>query len=366
MRLASFIEGRNNNFNLIRMIAAYAVLVTHSFALVIGTGNAEPLQATLGMTIGSIAVDIFFLTSGFLVTASLLTRQSTIEFVWARVLRIYPALFAMHLLAIFGLGLFFTTLSWPSYFADPLLYKYLLKCLTLFSGSPYELPGVFSHNPYGDSINSSLWTIPYEIAMYTILSAIWVSLRAMPQYRQQAFNFVAVSGASLSGILIFLSYFNATAINHFIWLFFLFFTGSTFFILRNRIVLSHSIFFILLFVLLLASLNRHAFFIIYAATLAYILFYVAYIPSGMVRKYNKLGDYSYGFYIYAFPVQQSIAALLPGVSVLTMVIISSAVTLLLAVLSWHFLEKHALDLKGHYVNHTKKLLSFFPTSKSTS
>ncbi|EQD55913.1 Acyltransferase 3, partial [mine drainage metagenome] len=67
MRLASFIEGRNNNFNLIRMIAAYAVLVTHSFALAIGTGNAEPLQATLGMTIGSIAVDIFFLTSGFLI-----------------------------------------------------------------------------------------------------------------------------------------------------------------------------------------------------------------------------------------------------------------------------------------------------------
>ncbi len=365
MKIANYTEGRNNNFNLIRMIAAYAVLVTHSFALAIGTGNAEPLQNTLGMTIGSIAVDIFFLTSGFLVTASLLTRKNTIEFVWARVLRIYPALFTMHLVTILGLGLFFTTLSWPAYFTDPVLHKYLLKCIALFTGSPYELPGVFAHNPYGATVNSSLWTIPYEITMYIILAAIWACLRAIPRYRLQAFKFTAVSGAALSGLLVFLAYFNATETNHFIWLSFMFFTGSTFFILQNRIVLSRPVFFILLSALLLASLNRHAFFIVYAATLAYLLFYVAYIPSGIVRKYNRLGDYSYGFYIYAFPVQQSTAALLPGVSVLAMVIISSAVTLLFAMLSWHFLEKHALRLKGHCVNHTKRLLSSFPTSKST-
>lgn len=365
MKLANFTEGRNNNFNLIRMIAAYAVLVTHSFALAVGSGKSEPLQSTLGMTIGSIAVDIFFLTSGFLVTASLLNRQNTIEFVWARILRIYPALFAMHLLTILGLGLFFTTLSWHDFFSSPQFYKYLLKCITLVSGSPYELPGVFAHNPYGATINSSLWTIPYEITMYILLAATWFCLRAIPKYRLQAFKFTATAGAALSGLLVFMSYFNATEISHFIWFSFMFFTGSTFFILRNRIVLSHQAFFILLFALLLSSLNRHIFFIVYAATLAYLLFYVAYIPSGTVRKYNKLGDYSYGFYIYAFPVQQSAAALLPGISVLAMVIISSAVTLLFAVLSWHLLEQHALKLKKHYVHHTEKLLSLFPIRKST-
>lgn len=145
----------------------------------------------------------------------------------------------------------------------------------------------------------------------------------------------------------------------------MFFTGSAFFILKNRIVLSHSIFFIFVVTLLLATLNRNAFIIVYVATLAYLLFYVAYIPSGIVRKYNKLGDYSYGFYIYAFPVQQSTAALLPGVSVFSMVIISSVVTLVLAAFSWHFLEKHALKLKGHYVNYTRWLLSFPLANGST-
>ena len=98
MKLSDFTSGRDNNFNLIRIIAALAVLVTHSFALATGTSAAEPFQKTLGMTIGSIAVDIFFITSGFLVTGSLLTRKSFIdfiEFVWARVLRIFPALLVM-------------------------------------------------------------------------------------------------------------------------------------------------------------------------------------------------------------------------------------------------------------------------------
>ena len=56
-------------------------------------GRPEPFYDVLGMTIGMIAVDVFFVTSRFLITASLLTRQKTVEFVWARVLRIFPALF---------------------------------------------------------------------------------------------------------------------------------------------------------------------------------------------------------------------------------------------------------------------------------
>lgn len=59
MRISDFTQGRNNNFNLIRVLAAYAVLVTHSFALAIGTPDAEPFRETLGMTMGSIAVDVF-------------------------------------------------------------------------------------------------------------------------------------------------------------------------------------------------------------------------------------------------------------------------------------------------------------------
>ncbi len=106
MKVADLAQGKDNNFNLIRIIAAYAVLVQHAFPLALGPKTVVPLEVSLGVTIGMIAVDVFFMTSGFLVTASLLARKSTVEFVWARVLRIFPALFVMLMLTVFGLGLY--------------------------------------------------------------------------------------------------------------------------------------------------------------------------------------------------------------------------------------------------------------------
>ena len=104
MKLSQFAQGRDNNYNFIRFMAAVAVLVTHSFVLATGRPNTEPLRARLGLTLGSVAVDIFFITSGFLVTASLLNRRSIIDFAWARLLRIFPALLIMLLLTVFVLG----------------------------------------------------------------------------------------------------------------------------------------------------------------------------------------------------------------------------------------------------------------------
>ena len=73
--LGAYAGGRDNNFNLIRFLAASAVLLSHSFALAVGRSSAEPLRALLGTTLGQIAVDVFFLTSGFLVMASLISAS---------------------------------------------------------------------------------------------------------------------------------------------------------------------------------------------------------------------------------------------------------------------------------------------------
>ena len=368
MRLSEFAHGRDNNFNLIRIAAAYAVLVTHSFALVAGSETAEPFREALGgMTMGSIAVDLFFIASGFLVTASLLTRQSTIEFVWARGLRIFPALFVMLVLSVLGLGLFFTTVPWSAYFADPKLYKYFAKGLTLLGGVSYELPGVFAGNPYGNSVNGSLWTMPHEVRMYAILALLWMVLAVTPRFRSKAFKATVVSGAAAAGLFVVLSRLGVTSGGgNFVRLFFMFFTGAAFFVLKDRIVLSRPVFAVAFAVLLLAMFtDKHILYLVYVATVAYLLFFLAYVPSGFVRKYNALGDYSYGVYIYAFPVQQSIIALVPGVSVSSMVLISTVVTLPMAILSWHFLEKHALRLKGQYVTHTQRLLAFGLTRRSS-
>lgn len=108
--------------------------------------------------------------------------------------------------------------------------------------------------------------------------------------------------------------------------------------------------------LLLSIFNKDLFFVVYTLSLPYMIFYLAYVPKGKIRSFNKVGDYSYGIYIYAFPVQQSIAAaIFPGISVANMVLGSFAVTFVLAFLSWHFIEKKFLKMKDHYIVFQKTL-----------
>jgi peptidoglycan/LPS O-acetylase OafA/YrhL len=99
----------------------------------------------------------------------------------------------------------------------------------------------------------------------------------------------------------------------------------------------------------MSVINKDFYFIVYCLLLPFLVFYSAYVPSGYIRKFNRYGDYSYGMYIYAFPVQQSAAALIPNISVTTMIVVSFGVTLFLSMLSWHLIEKRLLDMKGAYV-----------------
>ena len=365
MKLSNYSQGRDNNFNLIRIVAALAVLVTHSFALAIGSGDAEPFRESLGMTMGSIAVDVFFITSGFLVTSSLLNRQSTIEFIWARVLRIFPALLVMLFLTVFALGVFFTSTPMPTYLSSGITFTYLAKCATLFMGVSYTLPGVFDSNPYKSAVNGSLWTLPYEVRMYAILAIVWIALRITPKLRPTAFQIIVVTFAFSAGILLLANHFYFHSESYFLKLFFMFFAGAAFYVLREYIVLSRWLFWLFVIGLSIAISNKYVFFVVYVLAIGYILFYLAYVPSGVIRRYNQLGDYSYGVYIYAFPVQQAVAALIPGVSVPQMMILSATITIVLATLSWHLLEKRCLSLKAHYVGHTRNLLAFGLTRQST-
>ncbi|WP_051048932.1 acyltransferase [Ideonella sp. B508-1] len=363
MKLTDLIQGRDNNFNLIRIAAAYAVLVTHSFALALGTGDAEPLRQTLGMTLGSIAVDVFFLTSGFLVTASLLTKQDSLEFTVARVLRIFPGLLVMLLFSVFVIGLSFTTLSWRDYLTNAQTYKYFAKCLTLVRGVAFELPGVFHGNPYDNSINGSLWTLPNEVAMYLILVSAWVALSVIQRHRAGALQLLLVLSALFSGAQVLASHYGLlNETTPFPRLFFMFFSGAAFFVLRTRIQLSRPVFLVALALLIMTALQGRFFFPIYLLCLPYLLFYLAYVPSGWIRKYNRMGDYSYGIYIYAFPIQQSVAALIPHISVPGMMAVSTIVTLSLAAVSWHGVEQPALGLKHTVVARARLLAHPFRRS----
>jgi peptidoglycan/LPS O-acetylase OafA/YrhL len=126
---------------------------------------------------------------------------------------------------------------------------------------------------------------------------------------------------------------------------FMFFYGAALQMWRARINLSYFRLAVLAAALAGASLSSKTFLPIYLATLGPIILHAAYLFGGPVRAYNRVGDYSYGVYIYAFPIQQTLIALVPGLSLLFLNIYAAALTLVCAVLSWHFLEKPALDRK---------------------
>ena len=346
--LGDYVAGHDNNFKLLRFIAALLVLVTHSFALSTGQGNSEPLRSTLGITLGSIAVDIFFVTSGFLVTGSLLHRQSLRGFLTARALRIVPALWVSLVLTVLILGAAFTTLSAPAFFAESQTWKFLARNGFLLRGLVWELPATFLNNPAKGTINGSLWSLPAEVQMYLLLAAMWLSAGWL---RIDKVKWVSRACVALSalGVGLSLAFYRDGAQGNLVYLGAMFFSGAALQVLRERIVVSClGVVAACIALVLAAILDRAMFGVLYRVLLPYLVLYLALVPAGKIRRFNVVGDYSYGLYIYAFPVQQALASLWHGIDPYAMMGTSFIITMVFAVSSWHVVEKRALALKGQF------------------
>ncbi len=341
--LATLVGDRENNFNLIRFLAASGVLFSHSFALSSGDKLTEPMNASLGITFGYIAVDVFFLTSGFLISASLLARASLSSFTIARMLRIYPALVVAVLLTVAIVGSAFTSLSVPAFFANPETWIYLARNTTLVSGVAHTLPGAFENTPWKSAVNASLWTLPYELAMYLLLAMVWfvVTSSRLDRSRWLPRVILGIAGTTMALHVAQLDVLPSNAVR----LTAMFFTGATFYVFRARVRLNKYLFAFLMLAIILSGTERRIFWLVYPLALPYVVFCAAYLPHGVILQFNKLGDYSYGIYVYAWPVQQMIAARIPGITASTMLALSFLMTLTLAVASWHLVERSALQWK---------------------
>ena len=343
------------------MVAATLVILSHSFPLSLAKIDSEPVFQLLGITLGHIAVDIFFVTSGFLVLKSLMNSSSLTSFLVARVLRIYPALLVSVLICIF-IGSIITDISFIEYISHSESISYFLYNSTMIFTDYQFLPGVFFDAPFDRSVNGSLYTLPWELRMYTILFAIGLCCALIKDSRKKN-KLIAtiVFSITIVSLTLYLNDHLSGAEKHWFYTRFYrftatFFLGASFYLLRNHIALKANYFYFTLGALLIASLIGHnTFFVVYVLLSPYAILCAAYLPDGRILNYNKFGDYSYGTYIYAWPIQQLMATYLVGITPVEMTLFASMITTCLAVLSWKYIEKPSLALKAKLIGRKNRL-----------
>jgi len=339
--LADFDGNRRNNFTLLRILFAWMVLFGHSFP-VTGHGELNPLRGFFERStwIGEVAVSGFFVISGFLVTASF-QRRGIRDYTVSRVLRIYPALAVCVLLTVFLLGPLLTSLDAAAYFAQPGTWDHLWNITALFP-MDFRLPGVFESAPRR-GVNGSLWTLTVEVSCYILLGVAGVlgllkgrasaTLACLAVF---AFAFTQFSSVPLVGR----SPGWATPALHFL-------VGVAIYVHRASIPIDGRLALgaVMLYVV---ALGEPWFDWVAPAALAYAIFYVAY-GTPWLDVDGRLGDPSYGIYIYAWPVQQLLVQLFPEEGPYFNTAVATVIVFLLAMLSWRLVEAPALGLKGRFL-----------------
>jgi peptidoglycan/LPS O-acetylase OafA/YrhL len=323
----------NNAFDLVRLIAACLVVWHHQFNVMgLPERKFHPMNVAVD---GGIGVAIFFALSGYLNTASAARHRSAAVFLFNRTLRIYPALIVCVLLtAVFGL---LVTSDIRTYLSPHLL-TYVAKNSTLLFGVGISTPGVFTESPIPGVLNTSLWTLPYEIQMYLALAFCLAVVRY-----NLVFPAVVFAGAVLFTALALSFGFWATFPNDFgLGFSTLFLAGCTLAAIRSFLGLPLAIGILVIVALTFLWVGQN-----YLSVL--LLVAAAVVSAGSIRLPTFLRlplDLSFGIYIYAFPVQQLSNLLFSDFWIA--LAFSASTTFALALLSALFIEKPALQLKDKF------------------
>ncbi|CAM5182949.1 acyltransferase [Bosea thiooxidans] len=337
-RVSEALANPHNNFGLLRLVMAVAVVISHAFSVTDGRIEQEPWFATTGFTLGEHAVNGFFAISGFLVTMSFL-RRGWRDYVLARVLRIAPGLIAAVLVVALVLGGLMTSLDRSAYFSDPRLWRFITATLTTFK-SAAALPGVFENNPLQFPMGT-VWTLKYETLCYIgVLVAGVLGLLARPRLALAALVALALGVVMREELTPLGPKSTETALR----LPLIFLAGGVIYLYRERVTLS-----LPLLALALLALVPLSFTPLYKAALYLVtswgLLVLALAPALTRRSREPPADLSYGVYLYGWPAQQALHALFPSLGAVTLLWPSLAVTFIVAALSWFLVEKPALDLK---------------------
>jgi peptidoglycan/LPS O-acetylase OafA/YrhL len=338
--------GRPAGFDYLRITLAVGIIFFHSLDLVAGHNVARLAWGGVFRPADAIILPMFFALSGFLIAGSLQRSRTLISFLGLRAIRLLPALLVETMLCALVLGPLFTTFSPGRYFGDPGFRHYFLNIL---GDIHFKLPGVFLDNPFPGTVNGQLWTIPWEMKCYLVIAALALAGAA----RRPKLFVGVVCGLNLA-LLAYeihtkpLHWALAHPVGSALVLSFLYGIGLYFF--RARVVW-HGFLCAGLLVLSVALLSMPLQpwgDILAPLPVAYVTVYLGLLEPRRLAVVAS-GDYSYGIYLYGFPVQQSLLALMgrDGLHWWVNFAMALPVAAAIAFCSWHGIEKQAARLRPY-------------------
>ncbi len=343
--LADMLTPDRNSFGVLRLAMALLVLVSHAVFLTTGKVELEPLTRWTGYSLGQHGVQVFFILSGILVAQSLFQSRSVQDYGLARALRIFPALGVCVLLTALILGPMVTALTAPTYLADKLTASYIVKTLSLSTGSA-ELPMVFANNPVSGAVNTSVWTLKYEVLCYVILALVGLVLLRLKAWRSTV--------AALAGIWLLLALVVPSGISaadgnrsmlQVLHYFSIFFGTGVLAYAARRWIPVHAAVLLPLGALLWMAIGTRVAVPVMALSLGYAAIWLSTFRFGPLRAYTNANDYSYATYLYHYPVAQAVLSVAPAMHVVPLIGLTSGIVLPLAFVSWELIERPALALR---------------------
>ena len=322
-----------NRFDRIRLGAALLVLASHSYVLT-GHASDEPVAPLLGHVTdgGGLAVGVFFVLSGFLIARSALVHPWA-RYVRGRVLRLYPAYLVVIVLQALVLGPVMSAWAPAAYFGE--VWGALARALAF--SAPAGLPGVFGGVPAAGQVNGSLWTLRIEVLCYIGLLGLAGAGMLRPG---RVLGVAAVGWLALAAVRLGPADPRAAAIVdcglHFA-------MGAVLWVYRDRVRVDGRLAAGGVALFGVALFGAAAWTWAGPAVLHLVLPYLV-LWAGLVRARGRgrVPDISYGTYLAAFPLQQVVVGLAPGIGPVGLMAVAAPLALAYGAASWRMIEAPAL------------------------
>lgn len=335
-------ERFHNNYDFLRIFAALCVMLSHSFSL-LDKGEEEPFRIlSYGRADASFAgLCIFFSISGFLIARSALHSPTALNYLWKRFLRIQPLLVVVCFMSVFFIGPLFSSFSAREFFSQAGSWSYFRNIFPVF-GLQFTLPGVFADHTGDTGVNGSLWTLIVEERLYLFMCLLFIIKKRTPAYF--IYLIVVLNAFYLTNRFFFGSelvpYFTTAPFFYSL----IFLNSSALYLLKAGIEKRPYVFFLtgVALSIIIALKPSAGFLNFYAIPL--LVNGLAYI-KGFLNRAGKWGDFTYGLYVFAFPVQQMLIAGNRTQDPWHLFLWTLLIVFPLSVLSWHFIEKRFLQLK---------------------